>query len=301
MPSLNKLNINYPLKVGSPVNLTVNFNETITGIVIFNINGVSYTVNVNGNNATYMYTPVSNATLNVVASFNGNSIFNGNVSNNITVNVDKLDTYVNVSDVSIIVGETAVINISVTPGATGYVNVTVNNVSQVIGLVDSKATAYVSDLINNTKILVEYLGDNKYNGYINDTAQVIVNKIADFDFNVIVSDALVGENTTVTVFVPGDASGNVTVNGKTVKVVNGTAVIVLDKEISTGDKNITVNYSNDVKYQDTGKTVNYAVFMNPSETINASVMVRGFNSGCDYQAVFYDLLGNPLVKCCYVC
>ena len=155
MPSLNKLNINYPLKVGSPVNLTVNFNETITGIVIFNINGVSYTVNVNGNNAIYMYTPVSNATLNVVATFMGNSIFNANVSNSISVNVGKLDTCVNVSDVSISVGDVAVININVTPGATGYVNVMVNNVSQVIGLVDSKATAYVSDLTMNSTIVLD--------------------------------------------------------------------------------------------------------------------------------------------------
>ena len=55
----------------------------------------------------------------------------------------------------------------------------------------------------------------------------------------------------MTVYMPSDANGNITIGSKTAKVVNGTAVIVLDKEsAAVKNKPVTVYYSNDNKYAD---------------------------------------------------
>ena len=71
------------IKVGTPVTFTAELNETVTGDVVFTINGVNYTVAVsNADVATYTYTPLNNATLTVVATFNGNNKFNKNSSLN---------------------------------------------------------------------------------------------------------------------------------------------------------------------------------------------------------------------------
>ena len=249
------------IKVDSPVTFTATLNDTVTGDVIFNINGVNYTAHVSDADvATYTYTPVNNATLTVVATFAGNDKFHSNSSASKQYTVARVSSTVGLSDVTIEVGETAVIEISVTDGATGSVNVTVNGETQTVGLVDSKATVYVFDLVNDTyPIVVKYLGDDKYDVSENTDYNVYVNKVEDFDFTVIVSDAKVGENTTVTVIVPGDADGTVTINGKSEVVHDGKAVIVLDKEVSAGDKSITVTLSGDSKYNDTSKGYTYTV------------------------------------------
>ena len=59
--------------VGNKVIFNATLNETVTGDVIFTINGANYTVNVvNARFATCEYTPVNNKTLTVVATFTGN-------------------------------------------------------------------------------------------------------------------------------------------------------------------------------------------------------------------------------------
>ncbi|MBQ9026846.1 MAG: Ig-like domain repeat protein, partial [Methanobrevibacter sp.] len=250
--AINLEDISETIYVDSPVTFTANLNESVTGDVIFNINGANYTVHVSDDDvATYTYTPVNNATLTVIATFTGNDKYNSNSSDSKQFTVVKVSSAVDLSDVTIEVGETAKIVITVTDGATGSVNVTVNGETQTVGLVDSKAIVYVFDLVNDTyDITVKYLGDDKYDESENTTQKLFVNKVESFDFTVIVSDAKVGENTTVTVIVPGDADGNITIGDKTAKVENGQAVIVLDKEQHAGAKDVTVTYGNDSKYAD---------------------------------------------------
>ena len=220
--------------VGSPVKITANLNETVTGEVIFTINGMNYTVSItNAKVATCDYTPVNNATLTVVANFTGNDRYNSKVSAPKQFTVSRVASSVSLSDVTIEVGQTAKIVVTVTSGATGVVNVTVNGVTQSVGLVDSKATVYVSGLVNDTyPIAVKYLGDDKYADSVNNDYNVIVNKISTYDFVVIASDTVVGGSSVVTVIMPSDADGNITIDGKTAKVVGGKATIVLDKETS---------------------------------------------------------------------
>ncbi len=249
------------INVGSSVTFTATLNETVTGNVVFNINGVNYIVSVDGKTATYTYTPADNTTLRVTAIFIGNDMFNANSSALKEYDVFSVESQISLSDVTIEVGEVAKIVISVTDGATGVVNVTVNGETQSVGLVDSKATVFVTGLSQGDyPITVKYLGDDKYLPSQNTNYNVIVNKISKYDFTVIASDTVVGGSSVVTVFMPGDANGNITILGKTAKIVNGTASIVLDKEITVGNKEITVAYGHDSKYADkSGVVANYNV------------------------------------------
>ena len=198
--------------VDSPVTFTATLNETATGEVIFNINGVNYIVPINGKTATYTYTPVDNTTLNVVATFTGNDKFNVNSSASKQYAVSRVASVVSLSDVTIEVGQIAKIVISVTDGATGVVNVTVNGETQSVGLVDSKATVLVTGLTyGEYPITVKYLGDDKYSDSQNNNYKVFVNKVSVYDFTVVASDTIVGGKSTVTVIMPSDADGNITI------------------------------------------------------------------------------------------
>jgi hypothetical protein len=248
--------------VGSPVTFTATLSKEVTGDVVFVINGANYTVHVvDASVATFTYTPLNNATLTVVANFTGNDRYNSKVSAPKQFTVSRVASSVSLSDVTIEVGQTAKIVVTVTSGATGVVNVTVNGVTQSVGLVDSKATVYVSGLVNDTyPIDVKYLGDDKYADSVNNDYNVIVNKISTYDFVVIASDTVVGNSSVVTVIMPSDADGNITIGSKTAKVVGGKATIVLDKETGAGPASVTVAYGHDSKYADkNGVVANYNV------------------------------------------
>ncbi|WP_188118152.1 Ig-like domain repeat protein, partial [Methanobrevibacter millerae] len=258
--------------VGTPIDLTAELNETVNGTVVFTINGANYTVQVNNaNKTTYTYTPVNNDTLRVFATFVENVKYNANSTGPKTVDVAKVASEITLSDVRIEIGETAKIIINVTDGATGTVNVTVNHITQSVGLVDSKAIVYVSDLENDTySIAVKYLGDEKYAESENNNHNIYVNKTTSFDFTVVASDTVVGGNSTVTVILPGDADGIVTINGKSANVENGKAVIVLNKETTAGEKEITAYYTGGSKYADNSTNAKYNVSKAPS-SVNITV------------------------------
>jgi hypothetical protein len=112
----------------------------------------------------------------------------------------------------------------------------------------------------------------------------------------ITSDTVeVGENSTVTVQLPKDAKGNVTVtlpNGTnyTAEVKNGVANVEVPG-LPMGDTNVTVTYSGDKNYPSSSSNV--TVHVNGT-SIDASDMKRGWYSTYDYQAKIIDERGNPV-------
>ena len=119
--------------------------------------------------------------------------------------------------------ETEVIQVSVTPGATGHVYITVDNLTYYKELINSKATLNIKGLdIGNYTVSVYYSGDDYYK-----------NSSALGWFNV--SSTGINVNTTNTtdlnITFPANTTGNVTViiNGQnyTGAIVNGSAVVDL--------------------------------------------------------------------------
>ncbi|WP_296887139.1 Ig-like domain repeat protein [uncultured Methanobrevibacter sp.] len=239
--------------VGNKVIFNATLNETVTGDIIFTINGANYTVHVdNAGFATCEYTPVNNETLTVVAAFTGNDMYNANSTSKDFV-VNRVPVDVNVSVVSPIkVGENAVITVNMNVTINTTVQVEVGGKTYDVAIVNGKGLLNVSGLANATyKVNVTFAGDSKYAVAVNNTT-LIVNKIADYAINVTATNITVGQNATVTVVLPSDVDPTKLV----IKVgnreypytmVNGIATAIIPNLI-IGEYEVNVTYKGDGKY-----------------------------------------------------
>ena len=126
----------------------------------------------------------------------------------------------------------------------------------------------------------------------NDTFSVFKND--DCPMDVTVDDAVEGENAVVTVKLPADATGNVTVSlgGKnyTVSVKNGEAIITFPT-LSPGDVSANVTYSGNQNYS--RKEIEIAIHVQ-TVTISAVDAKYGWSSSITYQAKLIDEKGNGI-------
>ena len=170
-----------PIVVDSPLMLTANLNESVTGDVVFTINGANYTVSVSDTNvATYSYTPINNATISVVARFMGNDKYNSAVSAPGYFNVNRIVTNLSVSidEPSIFVGDDVVVTVSLNPAISGVVSLSVGSSSYDVSVVDGVGTFIVSNLANGTyDIEAVFAGDVKYADATSNNVILAVNKI----------------------------------------------------------------------------------------------------------------------------
>jgi len=113
--------------------------------------------------------------------------------------------------------------------------------------------------------------------------------VDDYDFGIETVDK------TIVFHAPADATGNVTVTigNKTyiASLVNGSAKITVP-ELGNGVNNVVISYSGDNKYAPRGYSSNVTI----ETKIIASNMVRGYNSGVDYQFKVVDINGNPIAN-----
>ena len=143
----------------------------------------------------------------------------------------------------------------------GVVNVTVNDESYDVAIVDGKGTLTISNLVSGDyNISASYLGDDKYLSSNNST-KFTISKLAS-SVAVDVGDIVVGEDAVVNVVLPDDANGNVTitVNGKNhVAVVKYGVASVTISDLAKGNYNVSVKYSGDNKYLPSENTTQFSV------------------------------------------
>ena len=87
---------------------------------------------------------------------------NNRAQTTVRFTVSKLASSVAVDVKDIVVGEDAVIGVSVPGIVSGVVNVTVNDESYDVAIVDGKGTLTISNLVAGDNISASYLGDDKY-------------------------------------------------------------------------------------------------------------------------------------------
>ena len=192
-------------------------------------------------------------------------------------------------------GTVTPITVKVSDNATGDVTVVVNGTPYTAKVENGTATVYVKDAQPGEQNVTVIYDDGKNPVTQNQT--VDIPKVTGYDVNVTAPDVKVGENGTITVKLPEDATGNVTVKvgNQTIpaKVENGTAVVNVS-DLPVGSYDVDVAYSGDGKYAGTNTKshINVAIDI---PTINAvEKLVRGWNSIYDYEAVFLDKFGNAL-------
>ena len=108
-----------------------------------------------------------------------------------------------------------------------------------------------------------------------------------------------GVNSTISVDLPKDATGTVTVeiDGKkyTANVIDGTANVIVSG-LSAGDYNITTTYSGDAKYVSMTKKGNITVIPNMDVNLYVDDVVMIYHDGTRLVAKLTDYQGRPIVN-----
>ena len=200
----------------------------------------------------------------------------------------------------ITIGEDAVIVVSGLKDATGDVIVTVNGKTYVASIMKGTATVKVSGLTKNVTAAVSYEGDNKYNG-ASTSVDIVVNPKPKENATISIDapEVTEGENVTIAVTLPADATGTVTatVGGKTytVPVQNGAATIIIP-DLAKGNYAIPVTYSGDGKYNSVTEDVNINVKENTSDKITAPDVTKYYKGPEKFVVTVTDYRGNPLAN-----
>jgi hypothetical protein len=202
---------------------------------------------------------VNNATL-----VNGNfrAVYTSSNSNNkITVTLDQEEKELNFNTTDIILepvsikyGEDQNITVTFPQAINSTVTISINNKTYDVKVNESNSFTYTfNDMVlkADTYIVNVTLNDEKAGLYGANSTTFTVSKVSDYAFSPdIPSEAKVGDNKTVTVELPSDATGNVTVyvNGNPFTQEASAVNEITISGFIAGDNTITVFYSGDDKY-----------------------------------------------------
>ena len=253
-----------------------------TGEVIITVDGTSYTAGINDGKATQVVKDLTAGSHVVVVKYAGDDKYVGvEVAEN--VNVAKAQPVLGVVIADVDYGNGFVIEATLTGvnGAplSGNVIVTVAGKEYIVEVTDGKGIFTGDKLAAGTYgFATAWAGNDNYNA-VAENGDFKVNKI-DSTVAVNADDIKVGENVTVTVNVPTDATGDVIiiVDGVdyTVAIENGKAVKTI-ADLKANDYTVTVKYSGDNNYNANQNTTEFTV--SKISDYNMNITVPEFKEG----------------------
>ena len=256
--------------------------DDATGEVIITVDGTSYTAGINDGKATQVVKDLTAGSHVVVVKYVGDDKYTGvEVAEN--VNVAKAQPVLGVVIADVDYGNGFVIEATLTgvnsAPLNGNVIVTVNGKEYTVKVTDGKGIATGDKLAAGTYAFAAvWAGDDNYN-IVTENGDFKVNKI-DSTVAVNADDIKVGENVTVTVNVPTDATGDVIiiVDGVdyTVAIENGKAVKTI-ADLKANDYTVTVKYSGDNNYNANQNTTEFTV--SKISDYNMNITVPEFKEG----------------------
>ena len=253
-----------------------------TGEVIITVDGTSYTAGINDGKATQVVKDLTAGSHVVVVKYAGDDKYTAvEVAEN--VNVAKAQPVLGVVIADVDYGNGFVIEATLTgvnnAPLNGNVIVTVNGKEYTVKVTDGKGIATGDKLAAGTyAFAAAWAGNDNYN-IVTENGDFKVNKI-DSTVAVNADDIKVGENVTVTVNVPTDATGDVIiiVDGVdyTVAIENGKAVKTI-ADLKANDYTVTVKYSGDNNYNANQNTTEFTV--SKISDYNMNITVPEFKEG----------------------
>ena len=192
---------------------------------------------------------------NYTVNFLGKEIVSGECSkaNTVFVKTGTLESYKKSSNISvsvdnIVFGDNAIVNVNLTKGATGCVNITLNNKTKTFDLREDCFIRWNISALNASKynVSVVYDGDGIYLGCSANTT-FTVSKKSDYDLIVDVpKDVVIGKNATIKVTLPNNASGNITVKlGNKTYIAKNNIVNISTDNLKAGNYEIITTYEGD--------------------------------------------------------
>ena len=304
--SINASNIGILLKKGYAIieNNTINAdsygiqftsadskNSIVDNNVI--ISGKDYAISVAGTNTSI--------TDNYIISkdYYGNGAVTSKSNDTIIENNTPAGASIN-TDISASINKNATIKIDVLPfDANGNVTIKFNGKSETVSFNASQTIVYDLGVlgIGDYEVTVIYNGNAKYNA-TNITKTFSIGKISDYNVTLNTTDVVAGENSTLVIILPEDATGvvNVTIGKDSYKVnVTGGVATVKINSLIAGDYKVNVTYSGDKTYEVSNNVFNLTV--TPMKVdLNISDIVMIYHDGTKMVAVLTDIKGNPIAN-----
>ena len=256
--------------------------DDATGEVVITVNGVDYHVSIENGKATGTISGLAAGDYTVAIKYVGDDKYIGvEVAEN--VNVAKAQPVLGVVIADVDYGNGFVIEATLTGvnGAplSGNVIVTVAGKEYIVEVTDGKGIFTGDKLAAGTYgFAAAWAGNDNYDAVV-ENGDFKVNKI-DSTVAVNADDIKVGENVTVTVNVPTDATGDVIiiVDGVdyTVAIENGKAVKTI-ADLKANDYTVTVKYSGDNNYNANQNTTEFTV--SKISDYNMNITVPEFKEG----------------------
>ena len=253
-----------------------------TGEVVITVNGVDYHVSIENGKATGTISGLAAGDYTVAIKYVGDDKYTGvEVAEN--VNVAKAQPVLGVVIADVDYGNGFVIEATLTgvnsAPLSGNVIVTVAGKEYAVKVTDGKGIATGDKLAAGTYgFAAAWAGNDNYNAVV-ENGDFKVNKI-DSTVAVNADDIKVGENVTVTVNVPTDATGDVIiiVDGVdyTVAIENGKAVKTI-ADLKANVYTVTVKYSGDNNYNANQNTTEFTV--SKISDYNMNITVPEFKEG----------------------
>ena len=253
-----------------------------TGEVVITVNGVDYPVPIVDGKATGTIGGLAAGDYTVTVKYAGDDKYVG-VEITEGVNVAKAQPVLGVVIADVDYGNGFVIEATLTgvnsAPLSGNVIVTVAGKEYIVEVTDGKGIFTGDKLAAGTYgFAAAWAGDDNYNAVV-ENGDFKVNKI-DSTVAVNADDIKVGENVTVTVNVPTDATGDVIiiVDGVdyTVAIENGKAVKTI-ADLKADDYTVTVKYSGDNNYNANQNTTEFTV--SKISDYNMNITVPEFKEG----------------------
>ena len=274
--SLNDVSISLdevtsPVLVDEIIVLRTVLSENVTGDVIFNINGVNYTVSiVNSDVAEFNFTPVKEGNVSVIASYLGSNVHSANVSNTILFDVVRNSiTFADVNVTDIMFGDSEIITFTLNASdANGIAVITVGNDVYETSVVNGSSMITVSNLANGTyDVNIIYNGNSKYYETSISNITFTVNKYASF-VNVTVEDIMILDDEQINISIPDDATGYISIGINDEELIylpiNGTTSYV-SSGLNVGNYSVNVVYYGNEKYNSSQSSANFTVSIYESD------------------------------------
>ena len=234
---------------------------------------------------------LSEGSATITYSFAGNDKYTACENKTITVKVILNDASVSVNNntLNLFVGDTFTIVVNTTPKGLKVTYMPDNS-----GIISVDENGMVTALKEGTApIIVKVGGDGVYAE--NTTTVTVTVKKLNPTMDLTAEDIIEGENATINVALPIDATGNVTTkfNGKTYssKVENGKAIITIP-DLEYGNYTLPITYSGDDLYNPTVTTVNITVNKN-TVNINAGNLTKYYKDPQKFTVTVTDAKGQP--------
>ncbi|WP_296873902.1 Ig-like domain repeat protein [uncultured Methanobrevibacter sp.] len=238
------------IKVGENATITVDLKgaTNATGMVLLTVNNMNYYVNANKTKATFIISNLPYGKYNVTATYLEDDIYytaTTNASFKVDyVEIDPTFTYSVDDDLNVIA------NVTVPSDANGDIIIEVDGKNYTSDIVKGKFSVPINGLEGGEyPVKIYFANDTKYLA-VNKTDRIVLNKVKP-TLHIDSEHIYVGDNATITVRLPSDATGNVTItinnNNYTKALVSGSAEFNVSG-LPHGNYTVVANYAGDRKY-----------------------------------------------------